>query len=405
MKQSAVEKVVVIGGGIIGCSIAWRLAQRGVKVVVIEKGEPVSQATWAAAGMLHPLIDSENPSLHHLARASIQLFPSFVDELRDATGIDAQLRMSGKLDVAFTADELEALRNRYSGVQDGDVTQLDAHSVRELEPALTSEIHAALLVNGDASVDNRKLGAAVERAARKHGVEFRTGVAVRKIVSTRSVFQHVELQNSLTVHGDAVVIAAGAWSGELTGLPIKIPTVPVRGQMLALEHESTLLQRMIVTLECYLVPRAGRRVLVGATVERVGFDVRTTESGINGLLRAAQRVVPEFRDANLVESWAGLRPGTPDDLPILGTDPQISGVYYATGHFRNGILLSPVTAELMADLIAFGKTSFDILPFSIGRFVVNVRDPHCDLCGAAMREFHCRITCPSCGYQRDCSDP
>jgi glycine oxidase len=290
-------------------------------------------------------------------------------------------------------------------VQDGDVAQLDAHAARELEPALTSEVYAALLVNGDASVDNRKLGASVERAAHIANVEFRTGVAVRKIVNTSSAFQHVELQDHSKVHGAAVVIAAGAWSSELTGLPIKIPTLPVRGQMLALEHENTLLHRMIVTMECYLVPRAGRRVLVGATVERVGFDVRTTPSGINGLLDAARRVVPEFGEANLVETWAGLRPGTPDDLPILGADPHISGVYYATGHFRNGILLSPVTAELMAELIADGKTSYDVLPFSIGRFVVDVRDPICDLCGTPMREFHCRITCPSCGYQRDCSDP
>jgi glycine/D-amino acid oxidase-like deaminating enzyme len=145
--------------------------------------------------------------------------------------------------------------------------------------------------------------------------------------------------------------------------------------------------------------------LVGATVERVGFDVRTTQSGINGLLNAARRVIPEFGEANLVEAWAGLRPGTPDDLPIIGTDPHISGVYYATGHFRNGILLCAVTAELIADLITSGKTRYDILPFSISRFVVDVRDPHCDLCGAAMHEFHCRIICPSCGYQRDCSDP
>ena len=400
-----VERVIVVGGGIIGCSIAWRLAQRGVSVALVDKDQPVSKATWAAAGMLHPLIDTDNPALHKLARASIELFPAFVNELRNITGIDSQLRLSGKLDVAFNADEFNKLRARYAGAQSGGITELDRDGARELEPALTSDFHGAFLVNGDASVDNRKLGTGVEQAAHESGVQFRIGSAARKVVSTSSKFQHVELQDGTRLQADAVVIAAGAWSSELIGLPAKIPVLPVRGQMLALEPEAALLQRMVVTLDCYIVPRSGRRLLVGATIERVGFDTRTTDAGINGLWQAAERVVPDIRDANIVETWAGLRPGTPDDLPILGADPHVNGVYYATGHFRNGILLAPITAQVMSDLIISDKSAHDLSSFTIGRFQVDVTDPHCDLCGSPMREFHCRIICPSCGYQRDCSDP
>ena len=351
-----VERVIVIGGGIIGCTIAWRLAQRGMRVVVVERGDPGRQATWAAAGMLHPLVEADSSALLELARASFDEYPAFVTELYEITGIDAEL-------------QLEA----------GD------------EPS--------------GSVDNRKLGRAAWQAAAMAGVEFRLGTAARKIVRTVARFQLVELADGTTLHADAVVIAAGAWSSELLGLPFRIPVVPVRGQMLAVEHAPQLVPHIIIGSECYLVPRGERRVLIGATVEHVGFDSRTTDAGIATLMECAQRMVPALEQARVVERWAGLRPGTPDDLPVLGADPKVEGLFYATGHFRNGILLAPVTARVLTDLIVKGNTPFDVSDFSIGRFVVAVDDPRCDLCGASMKEWHCRIICPECGYQRDCSDP
>ena len=349
----SVEHVVVIGAGIIGCTTAWRLAQRGVQVTVVEKDQPAGKATWAAGGMLIPMMEAGSP-LPPLAEASSAQYPSFVEELRTATGIDAEL-------------QLETL-NR-------------------------------------GSVDNRKLGRAACEAARRAGVTFTLGVEARRIVHAGARFRRVELANGTAIEADAVVIAAGAWSGELVGLPIKIPVVPIRGQMLAVEHEPQLVSHIVKGETCYLVPRGKRRLLIGATVEHVGFDEGTTKEGIEGLRTAAQQLVPAIADAPVVETWAGLRPGTPDDLPILGRDPQLHGVFYATGHYRNGILLAPVTARLMTELIVDGGTSFDVSAFSISRFVVAVDDPRCDLCGTRMKEWHCRIVCPACGYQRDCSDP
>jgi glycine/D-amino acid oxidase-like deaminating enzyme len=348
------KRVIVVGGGIIGCSIAWRLAQRGVSVVVVEKDEPVSKASWAAAGMLHPLMPPGSP-LQRLTDASFAEFPAFVEELQRVTGIDAQLQLDDTV--------------------------------------------------GGGSVDNRKLGRAAFTAAAGLGVQFRTGISARRLSHSAGSFRSVELSDGSTLQGDVVVIAAGAWSGELLGLPIKVQVFPVKGQMLAVEHTPQLLANIIITDDVYLVPRGALRLLIGATVEHVGFDTHVTEAGINGLLTAAHQLVPAIADARIVETWAGLRPGTPDDLPILGEDPHIRGVFYATGHFRNGILLAPITARIMTNLIAANRTEYDLSAFSIGRFVVDVSNPRCDLCGAAMNEWHCRIICPSCGYQRDCSDP
>ncbi|HEY0672113.1 MAG TPA: FAD-dependent oxidoreductase [Longimicrobiales bacterium] len=348
----AVERVVIAGAGIIGCTIAWRLAQRGVHVTVVEPNLPGQKASWAAAGMLLPMMDPNSP-LQLLARLSFQQYPSFVEELRRVTGIDAEL-------------------------------QLEAQG---------------------GSVDNRKLAQAAYAAGVSAGVDFRMGVSARRVVWQGTRFTHLTLDDGNSIAADAVVIAAGAWSGQIVGLPVRIPVTPVRGQMLAVEHATPLVPHIIKGDACYLVPRGERRTLIGATVERVGFDESVTEAGINGLLMAAYEMVPAVAEARIVEKWAGLRPGTPDDAPIVGADSHVEGVFYATGHFRNGILLAPITARIMADLITEGSSQFHIEDFAIDRFVVPIADPRCDLCGSPMQEWHCRLICTACGYQRDCSDP
>ena len=345
-------RAVVIGGGIIGCSIAWRLAQRDVHVTVIEKHEPVSKASWAAAGMLLPLMEPDSP-LQPLTDASFAIFPAFVDELRDISNIDAELQLEGT----------------------------------------------------GGSVDNRKLGRAAYEAAVVTGVSFVIGVGARKVARDDDHVRQVELADGTVLDCDVVIVAAGAWSGELQGLPYRIPVVPVRGQMFAVEHEYRLVPHILHSDKCYVVPRGTTRTLVGATVERVGFDERTTDEAINDLWTCAQALAPGIATATIVETWAGLRPGTPDDLPILGRDSRVQGLFYATGHYRNGILLAPITSQLLAELIVEGQSSIDLTDFALDRFIVDVNSPVCDLCGSPMKEWHCRIICTGCGYQRDCSDP
>lgn len=346
------DRVVVAGAGVIGCAIAWRLAQRRARVTVIEPNLPARKASWAAAGMLLPLLEPNSP-LETLTHASYQQYPQFVEELRETTGLDPQL-------------------------------QLEARG---------------------GSVDNRKLGQALYAAAVAAGAEFRLGVAVRRVSARRDRLEQVELSDGTSLPADAVVIAAGAWSGQILGLPVRIPVTPVRGQMLAVEHPTRLVPHIIKGERCYLVPRGEQRTLIGATVERAGFDESITEAGINGLLMAAYELEPRLVEARIVEKWAGLRPGTPDDLPILGADQRVDGVFYATGHYRNGILLAPITAHTMTNLLLEGNSAFSLTDFRIERFVVTVNDPRCDLCGAPMKEWHCRLICTACGYQRDCSDP
>ena len=362
------KRVIVAGGGLIGCAIAWRLAQRGAAVHVIESARPGMAASWAAAGMLAPMLESEHASLRALAAASAERFPAFVRELHEASGIDAELLQTGKLDIAFTDRELDALRARYGTTLPRGVHQLSVDDARELEPAISERAIGALLSEHDASVDNRKLARAAWVAASGAGVEFTAGSSVRKVLCSRNGFEAVALSTGERVHADAIVVCAGAWSNAIRGLPQPLPVIPIRGQMFALEQLPRMLRRMVMSQDCYVVPRSDGRILVGATVERAGFDPRTTAHGIASLLNAALRAVPGLEAATLVETWAGLRPGTSDDLPIIGEDPRAARVFYATGHFRNGILLAPVTADVVAGLVLGERSPLDITAFSAGRF-------------------------------------
>jgi glycine oxidase len=360
----ASKRVIIAGGGLIGCSIAWKLAGRGTSVQVIESARPGMAASHAAAGMLAPLFEAPSPSFRDLAFASLEQYPQFVAELQRASGIDAELLLTGKLDVAFSDEEFDELAAHYGAA-------LPA-SVREVDPAeeagIAPDAQRMLLSENDGSVDTRKLGQAAYGAAANAGVEFNIGVSVQNIICDNTGFVAVQLSNGDRIDADAIVVCAGAWSGTIEGLPQPLPVFPVRGQMVALECVPRVLERIVMTRDCYIVPRSLGRVLVGSTVEHVGFDARTTAEGVAHLLQAAERVVPKLADAPVVETWAGLRPGTPDDLPILGADPRAAGVFYATGHFRNGILLAPITADLMTAAICGDASAFDLRPFSVDRF-------------------------------------
>ncbi len=360
--MNAPPDVAVVGAGVIGLSIARELATRNLRVVVLERGSPARDASWAAAGMLSPLGEAADmPHLRTLAEASLDLWPTFVEGIHADTGVDVEYRTGGALHVAF--DErgerhLATLIERAGGcAQSIDVAGLPA-----LEPGLAPGIRAAVILERDHSVDNRRLGPALWASAQAAGAELRLGTTARGLVIENDRAAGIALGGGGQLAAGAVILAAGARSSAFTGLPAPLPVRPVRGQMLAVRGSDAkpIVGRVVVTAGCYLVPRQDGRLLVGATVEDVGFAPGPTPAGIAGLIAAAGAVLPAFRELPLVETWAGFRPGTPDDRPILGVDPDVPGLFHATGHYRNGILLAPITAAVIADLVMDA--------FSVARF-------------------------------------
>ena len=358
--MSSRPDVVVIGGGAIGCAVAWRLAQRGWPVTLLERAEPGRGATWAAAGMLSPVSEVHDPAFLELAEASFALYPAFIDELRVAAGVDVEFGTPGKLSFAYTPDDVGHLRIKSPDV----ISALDAG---RLEAEVTTDVVGAVLFPRDGFVDNRTMGVALARAAERAGARMWTGQSVQSIESAGGSVQAVVLESGERIACETVVLAGGAWSSSIRGLPRRLRVLPVKGQMVAL-RTNVQLRHMLQSPDCYLIPRSGQRVLVGATVEHVGFDARTTLAGVQALLTAARRLVPRLADAEIIETWTGFRPGTPDDLPILGPEPELSGLVYATGHYRNGILLTPLTAQLVSALITEPSASLPLHDFRADRF-------------------------------------
>lgn len=345
--------VAVIGGGAIGSATARELARRGARVVVIERDTPGRAATWAAGGMLSPLAEAAEPGRFlDFVLASLERFPGLVESLREETGLEIEYRDNGKLLVALDDEELSRLEAGYAWRRETGqpVTWLDAGDARRLEPSLSPETRAAILLGNDHRLDNRQFGHALWLAAERAGVEFRLGAPALRVDRSADGARvtGVTLLDGETIVAGAVVVAAGAWSAQIDGLPRRLPMIPVRGQIIALRAVPPLIDHVVLGAGAYLIPRGNGQVLVGATAERAGFRIECTAGGISRLLGSALSLLPGLEDAPVVETWAGLRPGTPDERPILGPDPEVSGLFYATGHYRNGILLTPITAELVA---------------------------------------------------------
>lgn len=348
--------MVVAGAGAVGCAVAREAAASGRAVTVVDPGRPGAAATWAAGGMLSPLGEAPEPGpFLDLALRSRELWPRFAAELEAATGVDLGLRLEGKLLAAFDGPGLDALarRQRWQEQAGFRVRWLEGREVRRLEPAVSERARGGLLLPRDGAVDNRALGQALGHAARAAGCRFVQGPAVKAVEVRGDRVEGVRLDDGTRLPAGVVVVAAGAWSGGIEGLPRPLPVRPVRGQMLSLRLPGSAVRRVLAA-DVYLIPRreAGEaRLLVGATMEEAGFDRRTTPDALRRLREGAVRLVPSLEEAPVAESWAGLRPGTPDDLPVLGPDPQLPGLVYATGHFRNGILLTPVTAEYVGAVL------------------------------------------------------
>jgi len=368
-------KTVIVGAGVIGLGIAWRLAAQGAQVSVFDKGAAGAGASHAAAGMLAACAEAEpgEEALVALGRESQARWPGFADELARQAGIDVELRREGTLVIARTADDQAQLLHQLAFAQKLGLPLewLSAAETRRREPHLAAGIAGALWSPQDHQVDNRKLATALRAAATGAGAVLREHCAVAEISIKGGRAEGIVLANGTFVPADHVVLAAGAWSRGIAGLPpdVRPPVRPVKGQMLALRMDASapLLTHVVWAPGAYLVPRRDGRLLVGATVEEKGFDAALTAGAMLTLLDAAWRVVPAIEELPIDEMWAGHRPGSRDDAPILGPGP-VAGLVYATGHHRNGILLAPVTADAIARLVLDGTVEPAIRPFGVERF-------------------------------------
>ncbi|HEY8205551.1 MAG TPA: glycine oxidase ThiO [Pyrinomonadaceae bacterium] len=368
--------VIIVGGGVIGLSIARELRLRGVRdVVLLEKGEPGKEASWAAGGILAPQVEADrSDDFFRLACASRNLYPDFAEALRAETGVDVELEKTGTLYLAFTEYDEAELRRRCEWQQSEGlrVDWLSAEHVRSLEPNISHDARCALRFPDDWQVENRKLVEALAKANENLGVQIRTNC---EVTSLRVEHGRVIGVESLCGGFDAptVVVCAGAWSSSVAasaGASNAIEIEPVRGQMLCFKPQEQFARHVIYSARGYLVPRRGGRILAGSTSERVGFEKRVTDEGMNSIKSMAFEIAPALESFPIIDSWAGFRPRAKDDLPVLGASEEIERLFYATGHYRNGILLAPITAEVIADLFVGGVSSTRIETFSPKRFCV-----------------------------------
>jgi glycine oxidase len=354
------ESVVVVGAGIIGCAIARELAARGVACTVVDDRGVAGGATQASAGMLAPYVEAhERGPLLELGVRSLDLYPAWIAAIRREARMDVEFATIGTLEVATTEERAAALR-----AASGDHGQwLDADHLRRGYPVIAGALGGRLTAEHGYVVPPQ-LANALSQAAEGRGADF-LAARVERVTRLRDRFR-VET-SSTTLEGGRVVIAAGAWAGGIEGLRMP-PIQPIRGQIVQLAWPHQRLTSIVWGPRCYVVPRLDHTVLVGATAERVGYDERTTATGVRDLLDAACELLPDARGASFLAARAGLRPATPDELPALGEDPAEPGVVYALGHYRNGVLLAPITAKLIADLVADGRRDPALASFRVDRF-------------------------------------
>ena len=365
--------VVIVGGGVIGLAIARELALRGVRdVCLVERATLGMEASFAAAGMLLPQVEADaEDDFFKLACKSRDLYPSFAAALREETGVDVELDTTGTLYLALNEHDQEEIEKRYSWQTRARlaVELLSAAAARELEPCISESGVGALLFPNDIQVENRRLLSALANSVNNLGVEVLTETNVESLIIERDRVEGIHTSHG-TIRCKSIVLAAGTWSSFLLRSSVlPDPAIqPVRGQMVCLESKPQLTRHVIYSPRGYLVPRQDGRLLAGSTSENAGFAKRVTAGGVNSILRNALEISPAVATLPVVETWAGLRPRPADGLPVLGACGEIDGVVYATGHYRNGILLAPLTAELITEAIVTGVTSPLLAPFSPDRF-------------------------------------
>lgn len=367
----APSEIAIVGGGVMGCVVGLRLAQRGYRVTIVERGIPGAEASSAAAGILGPQWESDEPGpLLELGLKSRAMYPAFAEELRALTGMDIGYKRCGLIELALDVPGEEALgqRQRWQSQLGLKVDYLVGHRVRALEPGLGSAVRAGLYMPDEAAVNPRTLARALSQAAASAGVKFVQGHYVRRVDVSGGRVQGLELDGeSLTT--DAVVVAAGSWSSLVEGGQVPAPVVrPARGQALSVQMRPPLFRHVLAPYRAgYLVPRDDGMAVLGSTLEMVGYRKEVTVEGLASILATSTAVLPGLAPLPITETWSNFRPYTSDHLPVLGTT-NVSGLFLATGHHRYGILLTPITGQLLADQIASAAPTADLAPFSISRF-------------------------------------
>jgi glycine oxidase len=358
-------KVTVVGGGIIGCATAYELAKAGCAVTLFERATPGAEASGAAAGMLAPLGESSETPFEQLAVKSWRLYPKVAEELRDRTGIDVEYVTRGTMYPFFTADDVRAAEARTARplARELGIEALDTAEVHDREPALAPTVRGAMFVRGDHWVNNQRLVVAYAQAAVAAGVVLRAGCTVTRVLVEDGRARGV-IADGERYDGDVVLLTTGAWTGELVAsFGGRLPIEPKRGQMLALAHVPPVLRHCVHSDDVYLVPRPSGELLVGATVERVGFQRAVTAEGIGRLITAAVALAPALGGLAITRTWFGFRPWVPDSLPVMGPWPGAEGLFVATGHFRNGIMLAPITARVMTNWITGAGPGMEVRDF------------------------------------------
>ena len=362
-------EAVIAGGGLIGASIALELASAGLNVAVFDAQKPGREASWASAGMISPLPESPAMApLLPLGLASVKLYPEFIGMVEELSGQSAGYRQDGALDIALTDEEAADIRetlaqHRSSGLR---AELLSREEACDLQPSLSSEVRAAIHRPDEASLDNRLFTEATLEAARRQGVEIFSGNGAKALWFEGRACKGLQLETG-RVEARWTVVAAGCFSAGIEGASLYAPVIPAKGQMIALRCDAARLQRDLWLGHNYLVPRNDGRIIAGATVEYEGFDRSVTVAGLKQILASAISLMPALEKARIEETWAGLRPDSPDHLPILGPTDR-DGLLIATGHFRNGILLTPITARLIREWVTSQKVNLDWVPFSPMRF-------------------------------------
>ena len=365
---------IFVGGGVIGLASAWRAAARGARVCVLERDRPAAGATGVAAGMLAPAGEASwgEERLLGFNLESLRRWPDFAARLQDLSGIEVGFADRGALHVALDRDEAEELRRRYELHRRLGLSSewLAGRACRQLERGLATAVRGGARVPGEASVDPRRVSAALLAALEREDVPVHIGAEVASADREGSTWR-VETRDGRSFTATSLVLTAGCWSGQLEWIPSEArpPVRPVKGEILTLRGPASepACEGIVAGERVYLVPRADGRLIVGATVEERGFDTTVTAGGVHELLREAYRLIPEIAELELLEATAGLRPGSPDNAPLIGSSAA-EGLLIATGHFRNGVLQAPLTADCVAALLGGEDPPVDLVPFSPQRF-------------------------------------